>query len=476
MPDIPFEIISCSWPRAVAQEGGRWMSEPEWDAPLMPYAPEPRWHLVGGELCWTIDWREWFKRGLGLERSHVGGEMRGFHVVFRLRVRRGGTLVFWDDDGCVIRRRGEVVHSDPAAHGPERHELEVEHGDVLEVAQWQHVGWWLWGARDAGTAARDAGVAAQVGARESSLSTYLDSVVRRLSRPDGPPLKLYTSGLTPERAVACVYSLILNGYAPSKVLLYGDYQWGARARELFASLMPFAEVVPTESVRARLLSVGGQRLAQTAMNHWYVMKTFVALLMPPEEFCLMDDDIFILENMEDALAAFRTHELVYIPDTNHGGEYLRVWGWLHGRTREPLRTATFNAGLYLMRHDLDPRAVAAQALRVRAQGCAPYLWEQGYIANLFAHGRTFELPTQRYFYPLFDGLPGGIFGYDYARNPCDFASVHFGGLSEKPSDAVTLQLLPQILDRSMRLSAPAPARPERANRPRARRAPRLDAV
>jgi hypothetical protein len=469
MLEIPFEVLSCSWPRAVAQEGGRWTSEPEWDAPLMPSAPEPRWRLVGGEVCWTIDWREWFKRGLGLEQSHVGGEMRGFHVVFRLRVRRGGTLVFWDDDGCVIRLRGEVVHSDPAAHGPARHELEVEHGDVLEVAQWQHVGWWLWGARDAGTAGH-------TGAHASSLSTYLDSVVRRLHRPDGPPLKLYTSGLTPARAVACVYSLILNGYAPSKVLLYGDYQWGASAREMFASLLPFAEVVPTERVRARLLSVGGQRLAQTAMNHWYVMKTCVALLMPPEEFCLMDDDIFVLENMDDALAAFRTHDLVYIPDTNHGVAYLRAWGWLHGRTREPLATATFNAGLYLMRHDLDPRAVAAQALRVRAQGCAPYLWEQGYIANLFAHRSSFQLPTQRYFYPLFDGLPGGIFGYDYARNPCDFASVHFGGLSEKPSDAVTLQLVPQILGREMRLSAPARARPERASRQRARRAAQPDAV
>jgi hypothetical protein len=465
--EIPFEIISCSWPRAVAQEGGRWTSEPEWDAPLMPSAPEPRWRLVGGEMCWTIDWCEWFKRGLGLEQSHLGGEMRGFHVVFRLRVRRGGTLVFCDDDGCRIRRRGEVVHSDTAAHGPARHELEVEHGDVLEVAQWQHVGWWLWGARDAGTAAHTS-------AHAPSLSTYLDSVVRRLCRPDGPPLKLYTSGLTPARAVACVYSLILNGYAPAKVLLYGDYQWSASAREMFASLMPFAEVVPTERVRARMLSVGGQRLAQTAMNHWYVMKTFVALLMPPEEFCLMDDDIFILEDMNDALAAFGTHDLVYSPDYDHGQEYLRAWGWLHGRTRGPLATATFNAGLYLMRHDLDPRAVAAQALRVRAQGCVPYIWEQGYIANLFAHRSSFALPSQRYFFPLFDGLPGGTLGYDYARNPCDFASVHFAGLSEKPSDAVTLQLLPQILDRAMRLRAVAPR--ERAMRPRAQRAAQLDAV
>lgn len=468
MPEIPFEIVGCTWPRPVAHEGGRWTSEPEWDAPPMPSAPEPRWRLVEGETCWTIDWREWFKRGLGLEQSHLGGEMRGFHVVFRLRMRRGGTLVFWDDDGCVIRRRGEIVHSDPTAHGPARHELEVEHGDVLEVAQWQHVGWWLWGARDLSACRADAPA--------SSLSSYLEAVERRLRRPVGPPLKLYTSGRTPARAVACVYSLVLNGYAPSKVLLYGDYQWGASARATFEELLPFAEVVPSEWARARLLSVGGQRFAQAAMNNWFVMKTCVALLFPPEEFCLMDDDIFILENMDDALDAFRGHDLVYSPDSNHGGEYLRAWGWLHGRTREPLPTATFNAGLYLMRHDFDPRAVAAQALRVRAQGCLPYVWEQGYIANLFAHRSTFELPSQRYFFPLFDGLPCGTLGYDYARNPCDFASVHFAGLSEKPSDEVTLRLLPQILDRSLRRRADDAARREQAKHSRAPRAAQLDAL
>ena len=68
------------------------------------------------------------------------------------------------------------------------------------------------------------------------------------------------------------------------------------------------------------------------------------------------------------------------------------------------------------------------------------------FAALFAGDRTLELSTQRYFYPLFDGLPGGILGYDYARNPCGFASVHFGGLVEKPGDTVALFLAPEILN------------------------------
>lgn len=456
MLDIPFELVSCSWPRPVARRGERWVSEPEWNAPVMPYAPEPRWRNVGGELCWTIDWREWFTRGLGLHPSSPGGQMRGFHVVFRLRVRRGGRLVFWDDDGSIVRRAGRVIHRDTGAHGPARHEIEVAEGDELEVAQWQQQDGWLWGARAA------PGADEAEAAPAEALAPYLDSVRRRLLRPEGPPLKLYTSGTCPVRAIVCLYSLVLNGYAPSKVLLYGDYQWPAASRELFAELLPFAEVVPTESVKTRLQQLGGQSLAQMALRHWFVMKTFVALLCPPEEFCLMDDDVFVLGRMDDALGAFREHDLVYTPDIEHGGEYLKRWGWLHGRLREPLPTATFNAGLYLMRHRLDPRLVVRQALRVRPQYCEPYVWEQGYIANLFACAGTFQLPTQRYLFPLLDGLPGGPLGYDYAQNPCGFASVHFAGLGEKPSDAATLLLLPGVLDRGRRdeESEPPPTAPD----------------
>jgi hypothetical protein len=46
---------------------------------------------------------------------------------------------------------------------------------------------------------------------------------------------------------------------------------------------------------------------------------------------------------------------------------------------------------------------------------------------------------------LLDGLPGGILGYDYRNNPCGFRAIHFGGLPEKPSDAVALVLADDIL-------------------------------
>lgn len=69
------------------------------------------------------------------------------------------------------------------------------------------------------------------------------------------------------------------------------------------------------------------------------------------------------------------------------------------------------------------------------------------MATQYAHESFYQLPTQRYFYPYFDGLPGGILGCDYAHNPCEFASMHFGGLAEKPSETVALMLAPHILGR-----------------------------
>src|SRR5579871_3007024 len=157
--ETPFDLVSCSWPRPIAQTGDRWTSEPEWDAPPMPYLPPAYWRTVGRKPhdhpIYSIDWRDFFS-----PRPYGSGEMRGFHVVFRVRVTAGGKLLFWDDDGSIIRRDGRVIHEDRAAHGMVKHEIPVEKGDLLEIAQWQNNGDWQWGAflqarDDIGPRARD---------------------------------------------------------------------------------------------------------------------------------------------------------------------------------------------------------------------------------------------------------------------------------------------------------------------------------
>lgn len=442
MLEIPFELTRCSWPRPIEHHDGRWISEPEWDAPAIPYRPQPRWESLDGELCWLIDWREFFRGRLKAWAPNVGGEMRGFHVVFEFDVKRTGTLLFWDDDGSIVRRNGQIVHDDRSAHSLRRSAVAVSVGDRLQIAQWQLVGGWLWGAT----------IRADVVATDAAaiVARYLPHIRARLQRPSGPPLKVFTNGAQAIRAVIAIYSIILNGYGPSQIVLYGEHQWSRETRDGFARALPFAEVAPTAIVLDRIRFLGGNRLADWALRYWWVMKACVCLLCPPYEFCQIDDDVFMLESAEDALAAFQNADLVYAPDTDHGDGYRRAW--LGGACHERLATGRFNAGLYWARSIADPHVIARRMLQVNPARIPNFVWEQGLIACLYKDS-AHELPTQKYFYPLFDGLPGGLFGYDYHDNPCGFSSVHFGGLSEKPSDSQCLLLADDVLGRGLAAQA-----------------------
>ncbi|HKP76732.1 MAG TPA: hypothetical protein VJT67_14475, partial [Longimicrobiaceae bacterium] len=432
MLTIPFELLSCSWPRPVVEVDGRWVSEPEWGAPLSPFRPQPQWRMIEGEPVWTIDWCRLF----GSCFKHVvGSEMKRFHVVFRIRVAETGRMVFWDDDGSIIRLGGRVVHEDRSAHSFTASAIQVQAGDVLEVAQWQKAGEWMWGAR---TPSVPAASAAEV------YAPLVDAVSARVDRGDGPPLKFYTNARHPLRAIVSLYSLVLNGYAPSQVLVYGSHQWSPEAGALLRAAFPFAQEVQTERVLSAALSMGGPGLATAARRYWYVMKACVAMLDGPDEFAVLDDDLFVLGPVDDALEAFRTHDLVYTPDTDHAREYHRAWG---AATHEltPSHAANFNAGLYWCRRAEDRRRLGQMMARVRAVGCDPWVWEQGFIATIYTRRPVFALPTQRYLFPLFDGLPGGALGYDYAGNPCGLASVHYGGIPDKPTDDTMRYVGPELL-------------------------------
>ncbi len=436
----PFEITSCSWPRPITQEGDLWISEPEWDAPPMPIPPQPQWVTVDGDVRWLIDWCKVFAGGL----KHWGGrqasgEMRGFHIILRIRVSTGGMLIFWDDDGSIIRRNGEIVHTDRTTHPPLRHEIAVSAGDHLEIAQWQNYGGWTWGARL---------VPQNTSVHPSTdvLLPYVDKVKQRLRHPDGPALKMFCSGRTPAFTILALYSMILNGYCPSKVLVFGEYQWSEQSRALFSKFLPFAHIVPNEDVIGQLQAASGTRLANLAQQYWSVMKSCIGVLYPPKEYCLMDDDVFILDAVDDALIAFHKHNLVFAPDADYSNDYLAAWG-----SQGPLPTGQLNTGLYWLRNTHDTSQLVRDLLRVSPLREPKWQWDQGFLAIQYRHEPCYQLPTQRYFYPYFDGLPGGILGYDYANNPCSFACIHFGGLAEKPSDTVALLLAPSILDRHFNL-------------------------
>jgi len=398
--------------------------------------------------CWTIDWREFFKSDTKPWHESLGGEMRRFHVVSHLRIEESGKLAFWTGDGCVIARNGKVIHSDRGAHPPTRTEIDVQRGERLRVAQWQSGGEWLWGAQPVDQE------------KESRLKTpadlvhfYLGAVRERLRHPNGPPLKMCLSGGEPVRTIVGLYSMILNGYSPSRVILFGEHQWNQRSRELFATAFPFAEFVSTERLLEDAGDIGGSRLIEMAQQYWWVFKSLMQSFWPPEESCAMDDDVFILDRVDDALEAFEQCDLVYTPDMyNWSHVYLETWGALIDGGLETLpTTGMVNTGLFWMRQFADRRKIANYVLNSEPGATNFMVYDQGLVATLYARRSAHQLSTQRYFFPLCDGLPGGLPGYDYAGNPCGFASVHFAGLLEKPSEPLTLWLAPQILGRKPEL-------------------------
>jgi hypothetical protein len=398
-------------------------------------ADAPPWHEadVDGRACIAIDWRDTFARVVRTSRG--GGEMKEFHVVFRLRAERSGTLVFYDDDGSIIRRDGTIVHEDREVHTMTRHELRVQAGDRLEVAQFQYHGGWHWAGRiERQEVSLDDDVAL--------FAPFRPAVTRALRRPNGPALKIYTNANHRVRTALAVHSLILNGYRPDRVLVYGDYQWDEPRRRAIEALLPFAEIVPVEGVLDATRALE-PRIVPTALGCWAAMKICVCLFHPPLEYALVDDDVFVLDRMDEALRRFSQHDVVYAPDADYSGMYRAMWRY----NDADLKTGNINTGIHFLRNTKDRRAQAARMTTSSPDGTPTGLWEQGFIATEFANDRTSCLPTQRYFYPLFDGLPGGYLGYDWLRNPCGFVTVHFGGLHDKPTDDDARPLVRDILGR-----------------------------
>src|SRR5215218_10875839 len=213
--------------------------------------------------------------------------------------------------------------------------------------------------------------------------------------------------------------MILNGYAPSKVILFGEHQWNQPSRELFASAFPFAEFVSTQRLMQDVGDLGGSQLIEIAQQYWWVFKSLMQLFWPPQECCMMDDDVFILDRVDDALEAFERCDLVYSPDMyNWGKEYLKIWGPLiDGGLETPPTTGLVNTGLFWIRQFTEPRKIADYILNSEPGATNFMIYDQGFVATLYARRNAYQLSTQRYFFPLCEGLPGGLPGYDYAGNP-----------------------------------------------------------
>jgi hypothetical protein len=433
-------LLSVCWPQPVDSRDGRWTSAPAWDAPVMTRAPEWQFRSFERAAHFALDWSEWFRSDLNRSGQPTAGEMRGFHLVFRLRVMRGGKLAFYDTDGCIIRRNGEIVHEDREAHALQRHELLVEYGDLLEVAQWSSGGPWSWGGRWEKPPAPPDEMLLNV------MAPYRRCIEEAMARPNGPTLKVYTHGADPVRCALSTYSMVLNGYRPAGIQIFGDYQWSAHSREMLTALLPFADIVDSARVD-RALEALNPRLVPLARSTWAAMKICIGLFVPPYDYVLLDDDIFVLDRIDDALQWHEEHALVYAVDLDYSRRYRDIW--CAGDPSRPL-LGTINTGFYLIRNSAVDRLRQSERLLATPlplERHPAWMWEQGFFAWEFAPQSTMMLPTQRYFYPVHDGLPGGLQGYDWANNPCGFAWVHFGGPKPKPGDDHAGGLVHAILGR-----------------------------
>jgi hypothetical protein len=426
----PFELLSCSWPFPFSPEDFK----PEWHAPLTHLRPSPEWKPSGDRLYWSIDWGETFRGG-----ARFLGTMRQFGVVFRIRVNAAGKLAF-RSLGCCAIKRGELRVFEGASE-PEA-SIEVSAGDILDIAVAHGPDEWNWGAR----------IEPVANPGWELRSIHLPRVQARLREPNGPPLKIFTDARHPMRTVIAIYSMILNGYSPSKVYLYGDYQWTPFAKAVLAPFLPFATVVPLQDIRDQIAQVAPLQLADLAKDNWLVMKCCLTLLCDPLEFCMVDDDLFILKSVAHPLELFQKTDFVFVPEIDNSMHYRRIWSDLFPEVT-PTRTARLNGALCWLRMRKDRKTTADLMMRGlgKLDGLpkveAAWSWEQGFYAYLFANDSIVELPAELYWYPFFCGLPGGILGYDYANNPCGFTTVHFGGDVPKPTDSEALLLMPQILGR-----------------------------
>jgi hypothetical protein len=373
-----------------------------------------------------MDWGELFRGG-----PKFLGTMPGFCVAFQVRANAGGRLCFISAGRCTIRRGTEYAFDGvPDPEGG----IEVIAGEIVCIQVSHGPSGWTWGAR----------IDATSNPGQDLLKIHLPRVRERLEKPTGPPLKLFTDARNPIRTVISVYSMILNGYSPSAMMLFGDYQWKPFARSLLQQFFPFATVVSLAEIRDQVARVGSPDLVDAGMSHWYLMKSCVSLLCGPAEFCMMDDDLFILESLAGPQALSGTHDLVFVPEVDNEKLYGSIWGDEFPQT--PLtRTARINTALYWLRMRKDRRRTADAMVRGLGKLDQKWAWEQGFYAHLFAADAVHELPGEAFWYPYFRGLPGGMMGYDYANNPCGFSMVHFGGDVPKPVDSEALQLMPQIL-------------------------------
>lgn len=439
MSTPPFSIINCSWPRAAQFEAVEQLSASSWNLPRMGDAPRPILGAVGTDICWKVDWNHFFNAQLqhSTKSNRKGGEMRHFYLVFTIKIKATGHLKIWTSGTCFIRRVDRMSQIESLKCRPNYSYFFAQKDEKLEIVQCQMEGDWFWAIA----------IQENISDNENKILSHLAKRAReRLNTPNGPVLKLFTDGQNPIRVLISLFSLIINGYAPKAIYLFGEHQWPNRMWAVCRRFCPFVKIIRSSRVLSYVSHLGSSTLLERARQNWFVMKTCANILYPPNAYCAMDDDVIVLDDLSEALVLFEDNKLVYTQDKDLSKEYLNTWRSAF-RTQFTLSTGRFNAGLYWAQNPRDKRRIVKLASSVMPTIDEPHYWEQGIIAMIYRNRTTVDLDSCRYLFARIDGLPGGLLGYDYRNNPCGFKSIHFSGLLSKPSDVDALYIATRLLYR-----------------------------
>jgi SAM-dependent methyltransferase len=290
------------------------------------------------------------------------------------------------------------------------------------------------------------------------LSPLAAEAARRIAIPNGPPVAVYCDGNSPVRAAIAIYSLILNGYGPEKVALFGEHRWSEETKAFLQASLSFAEFPATESLRSAVRRAGGETLEGMIGGNDFGLRAAMALFVSNEEMCILEDDVVVLDGLDEGVNRLRTHDLVFAPAIDKGRQFRKRWPTARKLPR-PLATADFGGGLYWLRPVTHPGLIAQQILRLSmpSGGNPDRDWLNGLIALAYARHDIWKLPEQLHINTAsaLEATPKQlvqlrqtILSYDFQRNPSRLGSVCLAPPLQPLSDGEALAVAPFLFVRS----------------------------
>jgi hypothetical protein len=290
----------------------------------------------------------------------------------------------------------------------------------------------------------------------------------RMVIPNGPTVAVYSDGTSPVRTAIAIYSLVLNGYAPHSVKVFGEHRWSEGTKAFFQASLPFAEIPATEELRSAIRRAGDKALERMIAENDFGLRAAMALFVSNDEMCILEDDVVIIDGLDEGVNRLRTHDLVYAPANDKGRQFRMRWPTVR-KLPTALIAADFGGGLYWLRPTSHPALIAEYILQlaVPSGGEPDSDWLNGLIALSYARYDVWKLPEHLHTnaatvsgdtHEQQAQLREKLLSYDYQHNPMRLCSICLDSPLRPLSDREALALVPSLFARSATRLAESPTR------------------